>query len=154
MKKKLCALCLAVIMLFSLGGCVIEGLVVMTVASVVMTYDDPYVLHINWGIRLPDGYEELYAEEEEGRDGNRYHVVYYEDTTVLAEWLPWSYNVEDMEDYRTLAERALERMDIPQEFYPEFQDCALWFSCQEGDPRDKLLIIWNDNILYIIEHYM
>lgn len=142
------------LMAVPLTGCVGEMLLVGTVVSIVAMYDDPYALRINWGIRLPDGYEELYAEQEEGKDGNRYHVVRYEDTTEVAHWVPWSYNVENLEDYQALAERSLERMKIPQEFLPKFHDCAIWFDQQEVDQRDKLLIIWSENTLYIIEHYM
>lgn len=154
MKKKLCALLLAVLMAVPLSGCVGELLLVATVATAVATHDDPYVLRINWGIRLPDGYEELFAEVEEGKDGNRYHVVRYEDTAELANWVPWMYNVENLEDYQALARLSLERMNIPQEFLPNFHDCALWFDQQEVDFRDKLLIIWSENTIYIIEYYM
>ena len=83
MKRKLCALFLAVLMVLPLSGCVVEGLMIVTVATLVAGIGDHYALRTNWGIQLPDGYEELYGMTEVGRDGDRYHVIRYDSAADL-----------------------------------------------------------------------
>lgn len=153
MKKKLCALFLSVLMAIPLSGCVGEFLLVMIVADAVATYGDPYVMRINWGIQLPDGYEELYGTSEKGRDGNRYHVVRYGDESVLDDLLSWG-EAPYGANFKSFSETVLDAMEVPLEFRPDYEASGWYYTSQTDDNRDKLLLLRDGNTLYIVECYM
>ena len=152
MKKKFCALFLALLMAFPLSGCVIEGMVVVTVATLVAGIGDHYALRTNWGIQLPDGYVELYGVTEVGRDGDRYHVIRYDCSADLDALVAW--NQAPCGCLKQTPKESLERMEVPLEFYPDY-DNWYWFQMiDEDDSRDQLLLFRDGDTLYIYEHYM
>lgn len=153
MKRKLCALFLAVLMVLPLSGCVVEGLMIVTVATLVAGIGDHYALRTNWGIQLPDGYEELYGMTEVGRDGDRYHVIRYDSAADLDALVVWN-RAPCGAELQQMVNDSLERIEVPSEVYPDYNNWSWFQMIGEDDSRDQLLIFCDGNTLYIYEHYM
>ena len=167
MKKKLCALLLAVIMLFSLSGCVTfltaatVGLTAITVYDAMVPDEQQYaaVLRRNWDISLPEGFELIYSEETPSPhgDGLRYALLRYNDSSVLDDFRVW--NGEEgatyfFNSYTELVEEAIDYLSVPEEFHPNYENLLWWYTNKEETPWDEILMLRDGDLLYIIQSFV
>ena len=155
MEKKLFLLLMTGMMVIFLNGCGL--LTAVAVISSFQTYES--VMELNWGIDLPDGYEELYYESEPHPrgEGPRYCVLSYADEAALDGFRDWT-AVEGpttyCDSYSELVEETIAHLEVPEEYYPDYANCFWWYQrSTDGDIRDELLMLRKGNILYIIEGF-
>lgn len=128
------------------------------------------VLEANWGIELPVKAicKEVYSEDTGPSfhgDGIRYHVFGYANSSEIEKMLPWSDVNENTlacsqiqgeeKHYQTYCEAAdtwLGELGIPQEQYPDYDDCFCWY--ENAHDNSEIIIFWNPEInrLYIVEN--
>ncbi len=160
MKKKLCVLILALLIVISLSGCV-TFMTAVSVYDAIVSDEQQYatVLKANWGITLPSGFERLYYESEEHPrgEGPRYCVLKYEDDSSLEDFRNWT--TEDgtttyCDSYSELVAETVEFLNVPEEFWLEFDQCVWWYCrATDEDTRDELLMLRNGPVLYIVEGF-
>lgn len=158
MKKKLCALVLAVLIAISLSGCV-TCLTAISVYDALVPDELQYanVVETNWGIKLPtDGNcERLYYDSEHHPrgEGLRYGVLRYEDETVLDDYREWT--TEDgpgyyLDSYLDLVTEAFDALSVPEEYRLDAETCQWWY---HRDGQDEIILFRSENILYVIESF-
>lgn len=160
MKKKLCALVLAVLMAISLSGCV-SLIAASVVYHAILSDDQEYavVVKANWDISLPSGFELLFYESEEHPrgEGPRYCVLRYTDETALDEFREWTEVVGPTtycDSYMELVEETIDKLSISEEFHPDYEQAVWWYcNATDEDSRDEILMLRNGSILYIIEGF-
>lgn len=160
MKKKLCALFLAVLIAIPLSGCV-SFITASVVYHAILPDDQEYaaVVRANWGITLPAGFEQIfYSSEQHPRgEGPRYCVLQYEDEAQLDGFREWTAEIGATtycSSYAELVEKTLEGLSVPEEHHPDYEH-AVWWYCRatDKDTRDELLMLRNGTMLYIIEGF-
>ena len=126
--------------------------------SIVPPYSS--VLEANWGIELPikalckEVYEADTGPSFHG-DGVRYHVFSYRYEDYIDLMFAWSGNLENETlFYRSYSEASdiwLDELDIPEEQYPDYDDCFCWY--KSAHDNSEILIFWNPEInqIYILE---
>lgn len=160
MKKRICALFLAVFIMLSLTGCV-SIFTAFAVYDAIVPDEQQYaaVVKANWGLDLPQGYERLYynSEQHPRGEGPRYCVLSYEDESVLDNFRDWT--TEDGAtsyhgSYTELVEEAIEVLFVPEEYHPDYEAAVWWYyHARDEDMRDEILMLRNGEMLYIIEGF-
>ena len=160
MKKKLCALLLAVLTVVPLSGCV-SFITASVVYHSILPDNQEYaaVVKANWDISLPSGFELLFSESEAHPrgEGPRYGVLRYADEAALDGFREWTEVVGPTRycgSYTELVEETIEELVIPEESYPDYEQALWWYShATDEDPRDEILMLRNGATLYIIEGF-
>ena len=148
MKKKRILL---VIMIVLVAAWVIYRAIVPSYAS---------VLEANWGVELPakalckEVYEEDAGPSFHG-DGVRYHVFSYRYEDYIDLMFTWRHTESNTLHYASYSEAAdiwLETLNIPEEKYPDYDNCLYWYKAE--DDNSEMIIFWNPEInrLYIVEN--
>ena len=120
------------------------------------------VLKANWGLDLPSGCREVYetdtGESFQG-DGVRFHVYAVEDaaavSTALEDWHGRAgENVGSGIEEK--ADELLAQLSVPEEHLPAYGACRCWFKAGEGDSRDQIILLLEEDTgrLYVIEIFM
>ena len=156
MKKKLCALVLAVLVAIPLSGCV-SFIAASVVYHAILSDDQEYaaVVKANWDISLPSGFELLFYESEEHPrgEGPRYGVLKYEDEAVLDQFMEWT-KIEGSTWYFDFVEETIESLSVPEEYHPDYEQTVWWYShATDEDPRDEILMLRNGSTVDIIEGF-
>ncbi len=160
MKKRICALFLAVFIMLSLTGCV-SIFTAFAVYDAIVPDEQQYaaVVKANWGLDLPQGYERLYynSEQHPRGEGPRYCVLSYEDESVLDNFRDWT--TEDgattyCDSYSELVEETVSFLEVPEEYRVNCDECVWWYCrATDEDTRDELLMLRDGNLLYIVEGF-
>lgn len=136
--------------------------------SIVPSYSS--VLEANWDIELPVKAlcKEVYSEDAGPSfhgDGIRYHVFSYANSSEIQKmllWsdvngntLAWSQTQGEEKRYQTYREASdlwLGELEIPQEQYPDYDDCFCWYN--NAHDNSEIIVFWNPAIsrLYIVEN--
>lgn len=136
--------------------------------SIVPSYAS--VLEANWSVELPikafckEVYEADTGPSFHG-DGIRYHVFSYKNVSPIEDmvtWsdvngntLAWSQTEDEEKIYQTYSEASdiwLDELDIPEEQYPDYEDCFCWYI--NSHDNSEILVFWNPEVkrLYIVEN--
>ena len=135
--------------------------------SIVPSYAS--VLEANWGVELPVRAlcKEVYKADTGPSfhgDGIRYHVFSYKNVSPIEDmvsWsdvngntLAWSQTEGEEKRYQTYREATdlwLSELDIPQEQYPDYDDCFCWY--KNAHDNSEIIVFRNPEInrLYIVE---
>ena len=113
-------------------------------------YDRP--MKYNWGSTLPRGYECIYTKEGEESifgDGDRYHVLQYDDEPNFSEKLVWETSCIKSEEIKEI----LTGLQVESEYIPDLQSSANVKYYHNTKDDDELWMIFNrdQQRLYIIE---
>ena len=167
MKKKLCALLLAVLMVIPLSGCVIAMTATTVVLTATVVYDalvpdeQQYarVLRNNWDISLPEGFELICCEEIPGPhgDGLRYALLRYNEPSVLDDFRAWTGEEGTtyfFSSYTRLVEEAIDYLSVQEEFHPDYENLLWWYTHKADTPWDEILMLRDGDLLYIIQSFV
>ncbi|MCD8119810.1 MAG: hypothetical protein LUE29_10095 [Lachnospiraceae bacterium] len=126
-------------------------------------FDYSSVLYANWGFSLPikAGYSEIYSRSTEASwhgDGIRYHVFSCKNTEPVSEMFDWQLTeraTQDCESYSEAVEKWLAEISVPEEEYPDMEECCWWYQSRAVG-GDEILVLWNESEgkLYIVEYFL
>ena len=160
MKKKLCALLLAVLILFSLSGCA-TLLTATAVYDALVPDEQQYaaVLRRNWNISLPEGFELIYYGEipSPHGDGLRYALLRYNDPSVLDDFRTWTGEEGTtyfFSSYPELVEEAIDYLSVPEKFHPDYENPLWWYTHKADSAWDEILMLRSGDLLYIIQSFV
>ena len=103
------------------------------------------VLKANWGILLPAGAREVYAQDSGESflgDGLRYHVFSCDAGTAF-DWETEEQATVFHESRRAAAEDWLSELSVPKEARPDFEKCLCWY--QSKSDNSELLLFWEED---------
>ena len=118
-------------------------------------------LENNWGIVLSDesGWEEIYHADSGASfhgDGERYHIVTYEQEDVIENMVAWSADQGNVwnKTYPELMEDWLRYTDAEPDMYPDHDGCMYWY--QQDSDGSEIIMCWNKAKakIYIAEFFM
>lgn len=143
-----------------LSICTILIIAIFIWRAIVPSYSG--VLEANWGFELPISAlcSEIY-EKDEGPsfhgDGIRYHVYEYRYEDYIDLMFAWDSSENTSIYGKTYSQEAdswLDRLEVPVEWYPNYEDCFYHYKAQ--DDNSQLLIVWDPelNRLYIAESFI
>lgn len=121
------------------------------------------VLQANWGFSLPAKARcaEVYKTDSGPSfhgDGLRYHVFSYRYEDYIDLMFAWADADQRATiyhgSYTDAAEDWLDRLGVPAERRPDYENCAYWYSAQED--HSEIIVFWDNdaNRLYIIESFL
>lgn len=130
--------------------------IILTLFTAVMLKEESkyyHTININWKINLPREYEEIYYKDSGPSflgDGERYSVFQYKTLDEISNVIEWKIKDDDIEHYAT---KILETLEVPKEYYPDFNDNFKYYYKVEED-KYKIYIILNSNLkkVYILEN--
>lgn len=114
----------------------------------------------NWGLRLPDGYREVYSADTGASfhgDGVRYHVFQYEEGAALpdAAWGEASGPTIYASGVTAAAEDFLgELEDLPAQWRIPYADCVAAYDSQEDNSELLLFLDETTRTLYVVESFL
>ena len=118
-------------------------------------------LENNWGIVLSDesGWEEIYHADSGASfhgDGERYHIVTYEQEDVIENMVAWSADQGNVwnKTYPELMEDWIRYTDAEPDKYPVYDGCMYWY--QRDSDGSEIIMCWNKAKakIYIAEFFM
>lgn len=114
----------------------------------------------DWQLELPEGYTVEYraATDDKMKEGGlRYHVLFYEDGTVLDSWLPWQssdlqtgYGIYAVDEVA----KILDTLNVPGGERPELEEAGVCsYSRLDGEKEGELFLLHTegDFRLYLVE---
>lgn len=114
----------------------------------------------DWQLELPEGYTVEYraATDDKMKEGGlRYHVLFYEDGTVLDSWLPWQssdlqtgYGIYAVDEVA----KILDTLNVPGGERPELEEASVCsYSRLAGEEEGELFLLHTegDFRLYLVE---
>lgn len=120
------------------------------------------VFEANWGIQLPVKAlcRQIFATDTGPSfhgDGTRYHVFSYRYEDYIDLMIAWRYKENATlfyDSYSETAEKLLSNLQVPEELYPDYDNCFYCYRTQEDN--SELLIFWNPecNRLYVLEQFL
>lgn len=132
----------------------------MPIWNMIFSYSS--VLETNWGISIPykSKYKEIYQKDSGASfngDGIRYHIFSYEYEDYIDLMFAWDQTENKTIFYSTYSEAAnewLKEIDVPEEYYPNYDNCSFKYESQKDN--SELIILWDNesNKLYIVESFM
>jgi len=148
-----------------LFGCVIGVVIgIFVFQMITKTAEDATkytsVIQINWKLSLPTNYIEIY-EKDSGPsphgDGTRYHIFQYEETATMNNLFSWShggFETNYADSCKDAVTELLESLEVPQEYYPDFQKGRYWYKNKEDS--SELILCWNaqTGVLYVVENFL
>ena len=115
----------------------------------------PYteIITINWSIKLPKSYKEIYSIESEANvhgDGERYHILQYENENDIDKSVKWERSKD--KSIETKVNSVLSKLNIPKENMPYFQNSYQYYT-EMKDKISKIYLIYfpDTKKLYVIE---
>lgn len=115
----------------------------------------PYaeVIDINWSIKLPDSYKEIYSIESEATvhgDGERYHVFQYAKENDINQAVNWESNKD--KSIETKVNKVLSELSVSKENMPDFQNNYKYYT-ELKDKMSKIYLVYfpDTKKLYVIE---
>lgn len=153
MKKNKIIIIISVIVLFIIA--------LMPIWNMLFSYSN--VLQANWKISIPfkSKYKEIYQKDSGASfngDGIRYHIFSYEYEDYIDLMFAWDSTDTNKtifhSSYREAVNSWLEEIDVPKEYYPDYDKCSYKYKSQEDN--SELIILWDNekNELYIVESFM
>ncbi len=136
---------------------VISAITVTTILSTAIIIKEHnryyHIININWKINLPREYEEIYYTDSGPSfhgDGKRYSIFQYESLDEINNILDWKTRNDNIEQPII---NILEKLEVPKEYYPNFNDEFKYYYNIEED-RSQIYIILNSNLkkVYIVEN--
>jgi len=114
------------------------------------------IIDNNWDIQLPENLIEFYKDDSGpsfNGDGDRYHVFKFENNDDFTSSIQWCDNKNLL--FQCNVEGILEKLNIPKEFYPNFQcDYEYYFKINLEDSSEIYIISIPDlKKVYVIEHF-
>lgn len=115
----------------------------------------PYteIIDINWSIKLPDSYKEIYSIDSGADfhgDGERYHIFEYTEENEINQSLNWENNKDN--SIETEIEKVLSQLNVPKENMPNFQSNYKYYTIGKDDNSKIYLIFTTDSKkLYVVE---
>lgn len=112
-------------------------------------------LKLNWGIKLPDGYIEIYEKKKEKNfisvEG-RYHIYEYDDISEVKEALEWREGKD--EDFENFMLESLEELNISKRYFPDLTDNYKYYVAEKSN-LSKLYIIFTEKykVINIVEKF-
>lgn len=134
----------------------LAGMVLTACGSLIFGYGA--VLKANWGISLPAGAREIYAQDSGESflgDGLRYHVFSCKAGTRLSfDWETEEQATIFHESRRAAAEDWLSELLVPEEEQPDFEKCVCWYQSQSDN--SEILLLWEEDEgrLYVLESFL
>lgn len=115
------------------------------------------IVDTNWDIQLPKNLIEFYKADSGPSfhgDGERYHVFEFENSDDFTSSIQWCHNKNLV--FECNIEEILEELNIPKEFYPDFQcDYEYYFKTDLEDSSEIYIVFIPDlNKVYVIEHIL
>ena len=114
----------------------------------------------NWGLRLPDGYREVYSADTGASfhgDGVRYHVFQYEEGAALpdAAWGEAGGPTIYASGVTAAAEDFIgELEDLPAQWRIPYADCVAAYDSQEDNSELLLFLNETTRTLYVVERFL
>ena len=114
----------------------------------------------NWGLRLPDGYREVYSADTGASfhgDGVRYHVFQYEEGAALpdAAWGEAGGPTIYASGVTAASEDFLgELEDLPAQWRIPYADCVAAYDSQEDNSELLLFLDETTRTLYVVERFL
>lgn len=116
-------------------------------------------IEANWGITLPDGYEQAYQADTGASfhgDGVRYHVLSYPEEMEF-EGIKWGAVSQETLFAGSALEAAqdfLAQLEIDEAWNIPYERCVAYHQSQEDN--SELLLFWDeeDAVLYIVESFL
>ena len=118
-------------------------------------------LESNWSIVLSEesGWKEIYHADSGASfngDGERYHIVTYEQEDVIENMVAWSADQGNVwnKTYPELMEDWLRYTDAEPDMYPDHDGCMYWY--QQDSDGSEIIMCWNKAKakIYIAEFFM
>lgn len=111
------------------------------------------IIDMNWSIKLPDSYKEIYAIDSGASfhgDGERYHVFQYTNENDINQAVNWESNKDKY--IETEVNKVLSELNVPEENMPDFQISYKYYT-QLKDDSSKIYLLYVNNTkkLYVIE---
>ena len=144
-----------------LAGIALTVILPFTVWIIVHDSDLADTLENNWGIVLSDesGWDEIYHADSGASfngDGERYHIVTYEQEDVIENMVAWSADQGNVwnKTYPELMEDWLRYTDAEPDMYPDHDGCMYWY--QQDSDGSEIIMCWNkaEAKIYIAEFIM
>ena len=117
-------------------------------------------LEANWGLALPEGYDEIYATDSGASfhgDGIRYHVFSYEEGAARpdAAWGEAAGPTHFADGVVSAAEDFLAQLsDIPSEWRIPYEACVSAYDSQEDLSELLLFLDEESRTLYVVESFL
>ena len=118
-------------------------------------------LESNWSIVLSEesGWKEIYHADSGASfngDGERYHIVTYEQEDVIENMVAWSADQGNVwnKTYPELMEDWIRYTDAEPNMYPVYDGCMYWY--QQDSDGSEIIMCWNKAKakIYIAEFFM
>ncbi|WP_160687736.1 hypothetical protein [Clostridium sp. C2-6-12] len=141
--------------LFKIIGVFLLVVIILISVFLYVQINKPYteIIDINWSIKLPDTYKEIYSMESEASfhgDGERYHIFQYAKESDINESVNWENNKN--KSIETQIDKVLSMFNVPQENMPNFQNNYKYYTIGKDDNSKIYLILTTDTKkLYVIE---
>lgn len=114
------------------------------------------VFEMNWGVKIPSGYDEIYHVETVGfhGDGERYTIYEIKCNEIL-----FSERFSSVKDLstETFTNKILWNLKVPKEKRPDFEADYGWCKvASRGGDGSSLIVIYDSgkNIMYFVEQHM
>ncbi len=124
----------------------------------------PLALKLNWELSLPVTalFQELYSADSGPSfhgDGIRYHVYSYryeDPIALLRSWSKTEGTTVFGESYSREASAWLDRIQVPPQWRPDFQDISLNFWYTSKRDNSQIILFWSPEVnrLYIAESFL
>ncbi|MBN7573397.1 hypothetical protein C1H57_05250 [Clostridium sp. 2-1] len=142
--------------LFKFIGVFLLIVVILISVFLYIQINKPYteVIDINWSIKLPDSYKEIYSIESIASvhgDGERYHIFEYTKEDDIDQSLNWESNKD--KSIEAEIDKVLSGLNVPKENMPNFQsDYKYYIEKKDSDSSKLYLIFMTDTKkLFVIE---
>lgn len=115
----------------------------------------PYtdIIDVNWHIKLPDSYKEIYSIESETSfhgDGERYHIFQYTKESDINQSVNWKNNKDEY--IQIEIDKVLSSLNVPKENIPNFQNNYKYYTIGKDDNSKIYLIFTTESKkLYVVE---
>ncbi len=132
---------------------IIAMLIVVSIATVLLRvnyFGYARVLSLNWGLRLPSGYTQVYEKDTGASphgDGIRYHIFEYKNTDKIENSVSW----KEETTYLEIATELLNTLEVPDSQRADFKHCLCYY-IKENDHSELIMFYEQDTgKVYIIE---
>ena len=148
---------------YLLAGIALAVILPFTVWAIL--HDSPDLadtLENNWGIVLSDesGWDEIYHADSGvsfNGDGERYHIVTYEQEDMIENMVAWSAEEGKTrwhDSYQAAIDEWISYTDTEPDMYPDHDGCMYWY--QRDSDGSEIIMCWNkaEAKIYIAESFM
>lgn len=119
----------------------------------ISSYGYAKVISLNWGIKLPGDYAEIYEKDTGSSphgDGIRYHIFEYNNTDKIEDSVSW----KEITAYVATATEFLNELSVPESQYTDFKHCLCYYSKQADNSELIMFYEQDTGKVYIIEFFI